>query len=352
MRRNSLTSLVLLLLATSIAWSQIPQTMSFQGALRDPSGSLVADGNYSLTFKIYDGANELWSETQPTVAVGNGVFGVILGTITPLNLAFDKPYDLGITVGAGTELTPRTVLTSSAYSLNSASVADGAVTTAKIADGAVTAAKLAPGAGGSSHTGAIYRWNVFSTYDQAHGWFAGNSTDLFGGINPSNWTDNNGIAANMTSDMEKLRSLFTRKGYGGKNALVYANQWKSYSSTNGKVALVMFRIKNTTGSTINWNTHGYQTSYGGWGEKASVALNQTNIWDSGNTDRGASDHISHVLPIPANAISTAIFISTSSSQSGDTRACFLAFDQDCLDLPAGLEFVDDLDTATSLLQSF
>ena len=40
-----------------------------------------------------------------------------------------------------------------------------------------------------------------------------------------------------------------------------------------------------------------------------------------------------------------IFVSTG-SHGGPTRSVILAFYNDSLDLPAGLEFVDDLDTAT------
>ena len=50
----------------------------------------------------------------------------------------------------------------------------------------------APGA--DDHTpplpaGAIYRWAVFHTYDENIGWLMGNSSNMFGGIQPSDWTD-------------------------------------------------------------------------------------------------------------------------------------------------------------------
>ena len=95
-----------------------------------------------------------------------GFFDVTLGSVNPLNLPFDKPYWLGVTVGADTELTPRMQLTSSGYSFRAAntdsingitaggdltgtypnpSIKNNAVTSAKLADQAVTQAKLAPG---------------------------------------------------------------------------------------------------------------------------------------------------------------------------------------------------------------
>ncbi len=133
-----------LLIAAPLAWGQIPQTIAYQGVLTDASGTVVADGNYSLTFKLYEaasGGSVIWTETQ-TVAVSNGVFAAILGSVTPLTPAFDKQYWLGISVGGGSELSPRTQLTSAAYSLNTRSLVDGIVTTNKLADDAVTTAKL------------------------------------------------------------------------------------------------------------------------------------------------------------------------------------------------------------------
>ena len=151
MKRILLLSVVFLMLAAQVVWGQIPQTISYQGVLTDASGNIVPDGDYSLTFKLYDGdENELWSESHPAVAVSDGVFSVILGKGDPpnsLNLSFDEPYWLGITVGPGSELTPRIELTSSAYSLHARSIADSAVTSAKIRDGTIVNADISGTAG-------------------------------------------------------------------------------------------------------------------------------------------------------------------------------------------------------------
>ena len=124
--------------------------MNYQGVLIDAEGNPIPDGNIVLTFKIYDTAADgepIYEETQSEVNVAGGIFNVIIGSTNPLNLSFDKPYWLGITVGAeGSELTPRIELTSSPYSLNAQSIVDNAVSTGKIQDGAVTSAKIAAGA--------------------------------------------------------------------------------------------------------------------------------------------------------------------------------------------------------------
>ncbi len=98
--------------------SAIPQLINYQGFLTDDAGVPVADGNYSLTFRIWDaetGGTQLWSEDHSTVSVTNGLFNVILGTYSPLTLPFDTDYWLGVQVEAEPEL-PRIRLTSVGYS--------------------------------------------------------------------------------------------------------------------------------------------------------------------------------------------------------------------------------------------
>ena len=131
---------LILILAIQVSWAQIPETMGYQGLLTNADGTAVDDGSYILTFNIYSlefGIGELWTETHDAVAVKNGLFNVILGSENPLDIPFDQGYWLGIKVGSGNELEPRIQLTSAAYSLNSRSVADGAVTRSKIASGQV-----------------------------------------------------------------------------------------------------------------------------------------------------------------------------------------------------------------------
>ena len=49
-----------------------------------------------------------------------------------------------------------------------------------------------------------------------------------------------------------LRTLFNRTGRSGLNAMVYADSWYSFSSTNGKMAGAVFRVRNSTGSAVIW----------------------------------------------------------------------------------------------------
>ncbi|MCX7984106.1 MAG: hypothetical protein N3A63_04280 [Bacteroidetes bacterium] len=150
MKRQIMIKIItmLMVMITNRCFAQIPQLLNYQGVLCDSSGLPISDGTYTLIFKLYDHATksgELWSEQQ-IVTVRKGVFSVNLGTQSQLNLPFNKQYWLGITIGNGNELTPRIQLTSSAYSMNSISVADSSITSIKIKEGAITSSKIATNA--------------------------------------------------------------------------------------------------------------------------------------------------------------------------------------------------------------
>jgi hypothetical protein len=130
--------LIVLLFIVQVGLAQIPQTISYQGVLTDTSGNPVSDDNYDFTFNLYEVATSgtaIWSETQSGVTVNNGIFNVILGSVNPLNLPFDKPYWLGITIDTGSELSPRIELTSTAYSLNTTNADSGDITAVNAGNG-------------------------------------------------------------------------------------------------------------------------------------------------------------------------------------------------------------------------
>jgi len=102
--------------------SQQPRELSYQGLLTDELQEPVANGSYSITFRIYDDAgssNAIWQE-QHAVMTELGIFDVILGTKTPLNIPFDKQYWIGVSLESNPEMTPRIPLVSVPYALSSA----------------------------------------------------------------------------------------------------------------------------------------------------------------------------------------------------------------------------------------
>ena len=194
--------------------------------------------------------------------------------------------------------------------------------------------------------GAMYRYAVWSTHDQAHGWFASDNAAMFGGVQPSVWGDG-GMAHQLSSTTEVLRTLFNRSGPSigtVQNAVVEAVEHKSYSSTNSRHAGAVFRVRNNTSNDISWTVHWYRTSHASWAERASLALNGQNIWESANNNYGATSGAANTLTIPKSRTSTVIFVVGSSPPSGEYRGTFLAFYNNSLKLPDGLEFVDDLDS--------
>ena len=109
----------------SISFSTVGGTIALQGILRDPNGTTVTDGFYSLTIKLYEevtGGTPVFTEVIGSAAVQNGVFSIEIGATSASSSAldlvpFNTTYYVGVTVESGTEMTPRTKLTVSPYSM-------------------------------------------------------------------------------------------------------------------------------------------------------------------------------------------------------------------------------------------
>ena len=142
------TVAMLVMIATQ-ALADAPMLLNYQGRLTDPSGS-PKNGTFSVQFCVYDalsGGNQVppgtpWCETQ-SVLVTNGVFNVLLGSVTalPVDLFTGGPSDasgplrfLQVAVD-GETLTPRQRIVSAAYAINAKD--DGDWTTADWGSGDV-----------------------------------------------------------------------------------------------------------------------------------------------------------------------------------------------------------------------
>jgi len=102
-----------------VGQAQIPKTPTVQMLLTDGLGSPVPDGSYNITVSLYNvltGGTVLWTEAQ-NIAVSDGLANIILGTVTPLNLAFDQQYYVGLSISGGAELTPRLTMNPAINSL-------------------------------------------------------------------------------------------------------------------------------------------------------------------------------------------------------------------------------------------
>ena len=100
-------------------FAEVPKIINYQVKLLDSSG-VILNGAYNITFKIYDAVSDgelLWEETHENVVIQKGICSIILGGVTNLDIAFDKPYWIAIQVGADPEMTPRQGMASVGYAL-------------------------------------------------------------------------------------------------------------------------------------------------------------------------------------------------------------------------------------------
>jgi len=101
--------------------------VSVQGTLKTSIGTAVDNGTYTLKFRLYSvatGGSILWEETDDVNIVG-GVYSHLLGSVNPLDPAnFGGTLFLGVTPGAGAELSPRTEMTYAPYALSVAGIAN------------------------------------------------------------------------------------------------------------------------------------------------------------------------------------------------------------------------------------
>ena len=94
--------------------------ISIQGTLKDANGAAVENGQYDMTFKLFNsstGGSAKWEEDQSGVPVVGGVYTALLGSVTDLDPGiFNEPLFLEAVVN-GTPLSPRLELSYAPYSL-------------------------------------------------------------------------------------------------------------------------------------------------------------------------------------------------------------------------------------------
>jgi len=105
--------------------TSVPSTVGFEGFLADAGGQPLPNGTYTLTFRAYDvatGGSVLWTEQQNSVQVTNGLYSVVLGASVPFTSnTFSGNRWVGVTVNTGTEISPRTQVSSVPFALNAES---------------------------------------------------------------------------------------------------------------------------------------------------------------------------------------------------------------------------------------
>lgn len=237
------------------SFADAPKLVNYQGYLTDSVGAPIT-GNRSMVFGLYNAASAgslLWSETQASVSVSNGIYQVNLGSVTPLNLAFNQQYYLGIAVGGDPEMTPRQPLTGTPYALG---LAPGSTVT--LSDSASNSAALSV----TSNSTNANAFNVTKTglYGNGGSFVINEPTNNYGAV--YGYTQGTGAGI-----------------YGVATTSASAGQFDVGGVTNSKPALLAqtlgtgnagkFIINNpaSTNHTIYANTNG--SGNGVWANSAS-----------------------------------------------------------------------------------
>ena len=118
-----------ILLSKSNLLAQWHPTLNYQGLITEIDGSPMSDQSMSITFQLYADESSnlaLWSETQE-VDIVEGVLNVELGALKPLDIDFNQPLWLGLSMDGGQAFSPRTKLAGASHSLTALSVVPGVV---------------------------------------------------------------------------------------------------------------------------------------------------------------------------------------------------------------------------------
>ncbi len=125
-----MAGLAVLLSAPAAALVQ-PLLINFQGKLVNPTTNNPTTGTVGLILSLYtvaSGGTNIWTETQPSVTVTNGVFSVQIGAVTPLprDIFLGPNLYLGVQVSgdAAGEMTPRQRLIMSPYAFTANQLSD------------------------------------------------------------------------------------------------------------------------------------------------------------------------------------------------------------------------------------
>jgi hypothetical protein len=106
----------------------VPQLINYQGRLTDSTGSPLS-GPHAMQFRIHDvavGGTPLWQENQSGVAVQDGIFSVILGSVNPISGLPDGPDCYFEVVVEGQTVAPRVRLVSVPYAYDAQDADDAA----------------------------------------------------------------------------------------------------------------------------------------------------------------------------------------------------------------------------------
>ncbi|MGE4069841.1 MAG: hypothetical protein AB7E72_01545 [Lysobacterales bacterium] len=128
MKVNSIIAIFAFLLPLpqdSVLAQSVPPLMNYQGSLTDATGQALPNGQYMLTFNVYNvptGGTAVWGPQAITADVIDGYFNVVLSADSTggdsISTAFTaQPRYVSIRVDAGAEILPRQQVLSAPYAI-------------------------------------------------------------------------------------------------------------------------------------------------------------------------------------------------------------------------------------------
>lgn len=286
--------------------SVIPSKISYQGVLTDNAG-VPQNGTFTMTFGLYTtptGGSPLWSETQNTVQVTNGIFNVLLGSNTPINVAFDVPYYLAVSV-QGTALLPRIELASSGYSFNTARIQGRSVSSSSPSSGQVlkwTGSEWAPGTDetGSGGGGTVTQVNTGSGLTGGPITTSGTISIASSGVTSDHLASNSVTASKVSFPFSKTTST-------SNQAFLVTNSNTSFGEAirgeHGSNNWGILGTGNNGVTAVTWSNNAQASLYAFNGGSAPYAGSFSgNVTISGSLSKGGgSFEIDHPLD-PENMI--------------------------------------------------
>jgi hypothetical protein len=288
-----------------------PNLLNYQGRLTTPAGTPVADGKYTISFRIYDDstAGDMYWQEIKSVQTTNGLFSVHLGDSNLLDQStFSIPnLYLALKVGADAEMKPRTRFASVPYATLVGTVdgANGGTIQGDLSATHQISAGSSDGSGGyfqSFNTGAGDQHGVIGRYtasgpnngsgvygysrsDDNHGIggeFEGGWIGVFGWVNATQLSTSvhggiEGVASTAVPELNAV--LYGVAGYASgarSNTGVLGSASGVSSSFSGK-NYGLFGDAEGTGTTA--------ANYGVWAQ-AKAGLNNIGIVAEGSTFAG------------------------------------------------------------------
>jgi len=292
MIRSTLSAVIVVFVAATASYAEIPQVISYQGKITD-SGAPVADGTYDMRFRIYNtstGGSILWDSGIRSVSLTDGIFSVLLGEspMPVIDLTFDEDYWLLVTFESDNQ-TPRQRLGSVGYSFMASGLVPGTEVSGSVTSGtsavlectntATTGTRYGiRGIVSSSYGAGVYGANTDSN---RYGTLGGSDYGVYGYGNSMTY----GYLGGDTVGAAGMSDETSGRGVIGEASATSGNTYGGrFESASNAGTGVYGRASATAGLTcgvhgINFSTEGRAvygdagastgTTYGGYFENAS-----------------------------------------------------------------------------------